>query len=72
MENTLGNSLENTRTLGANPDADTEAAPNLQAAIEQMFEKMERVNARIERNQIDIERLKSETQTMLAELRAVV
>ncbi len=61
--------MENALTRGANTYSNTEEAPDLKAAIEEMFEEMERVNVHIERNQMDVERLKAETRAMLAELR---
>jgi len=65
----MENTLENVLTRGANTDSNTEEVSDLKAAIEQMFEEMERVNARIERNQTDVERLRAETRAMIAELR---
>lgn len=59
-------------TLGADADAEltAEEAADLKTAIRQMFAEMDRVNARIESNQADIEKLKAETRAMLAQLRA--
>lgn len=45
-------------------------AAEIQAAIRQMFARMDEINLRIERDQADIDRLKGETRAMLAELTA--
>lgn len=60
--------MDGTVPLELEPTA--EEAADLRAAIQQMLEEMDRVNARIENNQADIETLKAETRAMLAELRA--
>ncbi|MDQ3457704.1 MAG: hypothetical protein M3498_00140 [Deinococcota bacterium] len=55
-------------TLDTETEVTAAEAADLKAAIQQLFEEMEQVDARIESNQADIEKLRAETRAMLAEL----
>jgi len=61
--------MNNTLTSDADLEPTPEEAAHIKTAIEAMFQEMERVNAHIEGNQVDIEKLKAETRAMLVELR---
>ena len=61
--------MDNTRTFVADIEVSDEEAADLKAAIQKMFDEMERANARIATNQADIEKLKAETRAMLSDLR---
>jgi methyl-accepting chemotaxis protein len=52
------------------PDLSTKAAENYEAAIEQMFSDMQKVNEKMGRDQEEIERLNAETREIIERLKA--
>lgn len=53
------------------PDATAREAANYEAAINQMFAEMNRANEKMEKDQVEIERLKKHTRETLARLEAM-
>jgi hypothetical protein len=52
------------------PTQPADESGDLQKLIQQVFQEIDRVDARIEREHFEIDRLKRETREMLAELKA--
>ncbi|MEK6408800.1 MAG: hypothetical protein AABN34_17905 [Acidobacteriota bacterium] len=52
------------------PDVAANEAMNYEQAVQQMFDEMRQANAKMERDQEEIERVKSETREILARLKA--
>lgn len=55
------------KTVGAQPPADETV--DWEAAVQQIFEQMEQADARIQGYQTEIDQLKAETRTMLAQMK---